>query len=229
VTARSDVAYLAELMRDFPAGKSITPQKAIVMIQGRYQSIEQLTEKLVEFFSRGKVKLPETFMVTGFFHFMLFHDILSNAGKFRLPTEPNHGYVGFGKVDVRSPSIAQFNGTPADRIEDELSNAFTLFSLDDRDSVRSSVVFYQKFVRIHPFYDANGRIARALVSIYLRMHHYLVLWKGLETTKKNEFIKKLNACHKREKNPELLAEYHQHLVSFWKKFVVPISEVTGPE
>jgi len=227
----TDVAYLAELMRDFPASKSVTPQEAIAVIQGRYQSIEQSTGNLVEAISREreKLKLAETFRTLAMlFHLALFRDLLSNAGNFRQPTEPNHGYVGFGKVDVRSPSLAQFNGTRADGIEDELSDAFTLLSSADRDPVRNSVVFYQKFVRIHPFYDGNGRIARALVTIYLRLYDYHVLWKALETTKKNEFIKRLNACHKREKNPGLLAEYQEHLFSFWNKFVVPISNMTGP-
>lgn len=212
-------------MRDFPTDVRIAPEEALVRLQAKYQSIEQLYGQLAETIQNRRPNLNDQFVwLSHLLHMVLFDGILSNAGSFRLATEPNHGYVGFGKSDVRQPSGAQFNGTPAEQIEEKVGAACGLFSWKDKDPVRTSAVFYQRFVRIHPFYDANGRIGRALVTMYLRLHGYYLLWRKLETTSKYDFIKKLNDCHKRE-NSHILPEYEEILVRFWKKFVVSLSEI----
>ncbi len=216
-------------MRDFPSGVNIMPEEALVQLQAKYQSFEQLYGQIVEIILNRKLNLKDYFLrLTHFFHQGLFDGVLSNAGSFRHAAEPNRGYVGFGKCDVRQPSGAQFNGTPAEQIEEKVKVACELFSWEDKDPVRTSAIFYQRFVRIHPFYDANGRIGRALVTMYLRLHGYQLLWRKLETTSKYDFIKKLNDCHKRENSPTL-PEYEEILVRFWKKFIVPLSEIAGTD
>ena len=87
--------------------------------------------------------------------------------------------------------------------------------------------FYQHFVKVHPFYDANGRIGRLIASIYLEYFEYKVLWKELETTKKNKFLGKLNECHKRQ-NPPLKEEYLEYLYDFWKPFVISMQQLEMP-
>lgn len=214
-------------MRDFPADKSISPQEAFTIVQSRFQGFEQIQSSVGTLIRSKKTELSSTFFgLCRLLHRLLFHEILHNAGSFRQTTEPNRGYVGFGKSDVRKPSGAQFDGTPADQIEEKLKTVFTLLAWEDTDPIRTSAIFYQRFVRIHPFYDANGRIGRALVTIYLRLHGYYFLWRKLETTSKHDFIKKLNDCHKRE-NSYTLREYEDILVHFWEKFVVRVSEIEG--
>ena len=180
---------------------------------------------MVEVVKKNTNPLPEFYssLVKGF-HSLLFVNILSNAGHFRQIDEPNRGFVGFGGPDTRSTSAAKFRGTPASEIEIEVGKAVAVLSGDAVTPLENSILFYQKFVRIHPFYDANGRIARLVVSIYLGSHGHRVLWKDLETTKKNQFLKKLNSWHKREGTPSF-EEYLSRLTVFWKQFVISESQL----
>lgn len=149
----------------------------------------------------------------------MFEGVLSNAGEFRKATDPNHGFVAFGGNLQRNPWGSKFKGSPPEQIEAGLKSAFDLLSKNDMDPVRTSIIFYQKFVHIHPFYDANGRVARFLLTLYLLFHGHYVLWKQLEEGKKNEFLKKLNSCHLRQQSGAY-NDYLEHLYRFGKKFVV---------
>lgn len=82
------------------------------------------------------------------------------------------------------------------------------------DSVYHAVKFYQQFVQIHPFYDANGRIGRFLLEIYLNLHGIGMQWKKLYANEK--WIKKLNDCHRRKGASEY-ERYLGYLVSHWNK------------
>lgn len=59
--------------------------------------------------------------------------------------------------------------------------------------VLAAVRFYQKFVNVHPFYDANGRIGRLIATMYLADHNLVLSWSEFDS--KSKFIKKLNYTH----------------------------------
>jgi Fic family protein len=95
------------------------------------------------------------------------------------------------------------------------------------DPAANSIAFYQRFVLTHPFYDANGRIGRYLVSLYLAGHKKVVHWKVLEGDKKRRFLKYLNECHKR-RGDRTLQTYERYLFNFWKKYVTPLPQEDSP-
>ena len=83
-----------------------------------------------------------------------------------------------------------------------------------------AVLFYKDFSGVHPFYDANGRVGRYVVSVYLLLHGRYVEW-GRVDQKEKAFLKRINACLERRdsKDAGLVATYEGYLVQLWRRFV----------
>jgi Fic family protein len=137
------------------------------------------------------------------------------------------GFVAYGREMTRNPSTSQFSGAAPNSIVIDLSQVCQLLKREEMDPICASIRFYQRFVRIHPFYDGNGRVARMLITLYLSYHGFYPLWKKLEETKKNEFLKKLNACHFREKEKSFEI-YFGYLCNFWRGYVIPKTDFVDP-
>lgn len=216
-----ELDYLAELMVDFPAEDSEfnSVEDAESLLQLRYQALLDTLVDSKEILKQLRLipdgDFPFLFeRLTKPLHRTLFGGILSNAGNYRQSAEPNGGIVYFGRQRGAQP---RFIGTPADEIEQALRGAFQYLSKKIDDPVASAVTFYQQFVRIHPFYDANGRICRLLVSLYLDYHRYYVNWDDLQH--QGKWIHKLNACHDRQHQPDLYEEYLGYLVTHFSNYV----------
>lgn len=78
--------------------------------------------------------------------------------------------------------------------------------------------FYQKFVNVHPFYDANGRIGRLIALMYLADRNLVLSWSEFDS--KTKFIKKLNRCHL---NPS--DETFGYLAEYVREFTTPLDEL----
>lgn len=57
--------------------------------------------------------------------------------------------------------------------------------------------------------------------IYLRVFDYEIDW---EAYNKNNFIKRLNKCHKRANKPQEFEEYFKYFYNFMKKSIHTIHE-----
>jgi len=165
-------------------------------------------------------------------HSFLYHNILKNAGNFRQINDPNEGNVYFGGINYRTMKN-KFVGTKPHLIRSELKQAFNLLFNQQYQPPESSIRFYAEFVAVHPFYDANGRIGRYIVDIYLQAYNYYVDWQSINK-KHGKFLRKLNYCHSvrerlKQSNPNhqndwlfVREKYLTYLVSFWSKFVISI-------
>jgi fido (protein-threonine AMPylation protein) len=214
MTSSNELRYLAELMKDFPSSTAIDPEEALELIQSRYQSLSEAfagflgwanSEDFSTLFSRLALE----------FHRYLYEGILSNAGQHRQVYEPKGGIVYFGRQQ-------RFRGTSPTNIAAELKFAFGNLRESNPEPIVDAVRFYQRFVQIHPFYDANGRIGRLLVEIYLEFHGYLMNWNQLH--RNTQWLKLLNECHKRY-GQEVYEEYLQRLVKHWRDCVSAIDEL----
>ncbi len=196
-------------MRDFPVASPLSIDAASKSLHLRFEKldIEQFSLQLrgyseEEFLARFNV-LPRKA------HGYLYKDILSNAGQYRQIGDPNKGYIYFGPNQ-------KFSGFSPNTISDGVKQACSFLKRDSLEPIVDVVTFYQQFVRVHPFYDANGRIGRFMTSIYLDYHGFHISWAGLRRNQK--WLQKLNGCHLRMAQSSY-NQYLHYLVNHWKKFI----------
>lgn len=240
--------YLAELIKDFPPNLKVNVDEALKEIASRYKYLESHAETL--FNQKLKSEIPEEvisrfvnkfnieertltlaviyYIFIKSIHFYLFKDILGNAGEIRKIDDPNSGFVGFGGESKTRFGKLKFQGYPPKKLKYEILKILLVLEPKTESPIGNAIEFYQKFVLLHPFYDVNGRIARLVVSFYLKIHGYHVKWRILNTTKRNIFLKRLNECHKRT-GTELYPKYLKYLIDFFSDYVTPISELTGED
>jgi fido (protein-threonine AMPylation protein) len=196
-------------LKDFPVPNPPLLDIALRTVHARFDKlntesfIPKLRQLHSEEYQRVFVHLP------CILHRYLFENIFANAGSYRQAHDPKNGIVFFG-------ARQQFQGTPPGRIKADIQQAVSHLILQANEPVYQAVKFYQQFVQIHPFYDANGRIGRFLLEIFLNLHGIGMQWKKLYANEK--WIKKLNDCHRRRESPEY-ERYLGYLASHWHKSI----------
>lgn len=216
------------MIRDFPAigesGHGLTPLEAFLEVRDRHRALQDREELLQDIFLPADGFAPAKLAVgVGVIHGYLFRNILSNAGQYRRADEPESGQISFGGQN-RYESRPKFRGSPAENIQEDVHSALSYLTQNSGNPIEASMRFYQAFVKSHPFYDANGRIGRYLVSLYLRHFKYHVLWSEMGGGDSSKFIKKLNECHHRMGQPNF-EEYMDYLVRYFRGNVRPFEDL----
>jgi fido (protein-threonine AMPylation protein) len=230
-TGDQDLAYLARLLGDFGLTPVPPPELALRLVAERHRALLRLRSEIgasIEEQARWGESLSRLLRRWATWaHEIMYDGLLTNAGRARQASDPGGGAVYFGGQHGQRRTW-KFKGVPPAEIEDALDTAFAWLRLDADDPVRAAVLFYADFVRIHPFYDANGRIGRLVVSVYLDVHGIHVEWAKIDE-RQSKFIKKLNECHKRHDQPHKLDSYRYFLVDFFRRHTLPHDAFYDPD
>ena len=105
----------------------------------------------------------------------------------RYKTRPNSVITPTGELfDYASPEE-----TPA-----LMTDLVNWYNKEERKCILSpielSVLFHYRYIRIHPFEDGNGRIARLLVNFILLRHNYPMI--VVRTDDRSNYLKMLHQC-----------------------------------
>jgi len=105
----------------------------------------------------------------------------------RYKTRPNSVITPTGELfDYASPEE-----TPA-----LMTDLVNWYNNEERKCILSpielSVLFHYRYIRIHPFEDGNGRIARLLVNFILLRHNYPMI--VVRTDDRSNYLKMLHQC-----------------------------------
>lgn len=216
-----ELEQLCELIKAFPAEfKPEEAKEANRTARTRYEALDNsLLPDLAKDIEEQNLIISEDlcFNLCLFFHTEIFIGITSIAGKFRSSEHRGGGKVYFGGVK-QTEHLPTFEGSKPDQIEPDVREAFNYLLEPPKDGgLENALRFYQKFVKTHPFYDGNGRVARLFVNLYLLRFDLHIDWKNLQD--KSDFLNKLNYYHKTG-----IEEHFQWWLSFCKKYVYQISE-----
>lgn len=195
-------------MRDFPVSVPPSIDDALKQIHARYDKLN--TDGFVNILSCvSSKKFNHIFLYLPLIlHQYLLNGTVSNADCYRQEFDPDQGAIFFGPNQ-------KFRGWQPREIAEGVRMASSCLIIDESKAMHNAVKFYQQFVMVHPFYDANGRIGRFIVETYLNFHGIGIVWEKLCANTK--WLKKLNDCHKRF-NGQDYDRYLELLVAHWSKF-----------
>lgn len=212
--------YLESLIRDFPPLELINVDDDLLnLIDFRYENFGNIILEGYRFKEYSFMIHPMVLIS----HEFLFNNIFNNAGRIRRSTDKGGGFVGFGGPDPRCSNKIKFFGSPTDKIEEGLEKAYLCLDINSDNPLKNALIFYQKFVKVHPFYDGNGRIARFVVNFYLRHFELALSWQLVNYNGKR-FLHKLNAMHKRE-DSEGYNFYLNLLIEYCRNYLINLAEI----
>jgi fido (protein-threonine AMPylation protein) len=207
-----------DLISDFAASDQLKPAEVYKVTWSRYQILQHA--KLRAIFDEDNLKKWKTRDVYAFLprliHEFIYQGLFTFAGDYRKRTDPGNGIIRFGPQHGHRYS-QRFRGDPPEQIVDGVNEAVGHLIWKTQDPLYQAMRFYQKFVNVHPFYDANGRIGRMISNIYLANHELVLSWKDFDG--KGKFLNKLNYCHK---NPS--SESFKFLVNYLRPYLYKIDE-----
>jgi len=219
---RLDKKLIEDMFRDFKTyyvyntnaieGNTITLQETDLLLnknktpEGRdlrdvYDHINE--REAFDFISENKPGISNELIIK--LHSMLLKNIDKRIGGFRL-----HNVRVFG---------ASFDTSPAEYVKTDMSLLLKWYHKNKNrlHPLALAAIFHEKFERIHPFYDGNGRAGRMIVNLILIKNDFPPLI--VENKKRKKYYEVLSIAH----NAELTktdTKLYKPLVSFFYERII---------
>ncbi len=188
---KAELIVTNDLLADYAVDTALTAEEVYKTSWKRYNTLHQL---LVEdiFSDKDNNHINIYAFLPKLIHGFIYRDLFTFAGQYRLKKDPRKGVIYFG-IQHGHKQTPKYMGDSPESIEEGITDAISYLFTDSIDPLYQAIRFYQKFINVHPFYDANGRIARLIATIYLDNYNLVLDWS--EFSGKKKFFKKLNRCH----------------------------------
>lgn len=204
-----------DLLKDFAANPALSAEEVYRTSWIRFNYLEQaLLDILLD---TRKYERINYVILPIVFHKFMYDGLYTFAGKYRQKDDPENGNIYFGKQHAQRRKPL-FYGDHPDQIEEGIKVAVSYLESKSKDPLYNAMHFYQKFVFVHPFYDANGRIGRLIANMYLNLHNLSLAWSEFDS--KSKFIKKLNRCHHKPDE-----ENFRYLILYVKNFTLSMNKL----
>ncbi len=132
-------------------------------------------------------------------------------------SQPNH---------VRRPDGSLLEYTPPDQVQDQMDKLVELYhQLDDCDPVVRSAWLHHRFVRIHPFEDGNGRVARGLTLLTLLSGNLAPL--VVDRRERDRYITCLDQANEGDLRPLIRFFAELEIVALRSELERPALELSG--
>ena len=108
--------------------------------------------------------------------------------------------------NVRTSTGETYHFTPPDQVKSAMSDLIDWYRTKESEGEHPIIIaatFHYRFVRIHPFDDGNGRMARLLMNMILIKHGYTV--SMVRQQDRGEYIRQLEEVDKTEDLVEFIA------------------------
>ncbi len=200
-----------DLLKDFAARPDLSAEEVYRISWSRYNLLESVPfgEMMSANWKVRLLRIPIYAKLPQALHQFMYNDLYTFAGEYRKSDDPNRGNIYFGLQHAHQHK-PKFSGELPDKIDKGVLEAVLHLKKRVRDPMYQTVRFYQKFVKVHPFYDGNGRVARLISNAYLATQGMSISWNEFDSKKK--FRKKLNRCHlnPNEETFRILYDYIQN-------------------
>lgn len=108
--------------------------------------------------------------------------------------------------NVQTSTGEIFHFTPPDQVPQEMADLLDWYRAREDEGEHpliTAATFHYRFVRIHPFDDGNGRMARLLMNMILMNHGYTVAI--VQRHKRNEYLQRLEEADRVESLSDFIA------------------------
>lgn len=125
--------------------------------------------------------------------------------------QPTKRFIAIGDYKKQSNNVRTSTGemyyfTPPEQVKSAMSDLIDWYRKKEKEGEHPIVMaatFHYRFVRIHPFDDGNGRMARLLMNMILIKHGYAVAVVPRE--ERDQYINTLEQADKSEDLAEFIA------------------------